>query len=64
MRTSQITSQILYSKVTGIYYAKVKGVLYKYPAYGGAERGWVKSEYRGTLKHMKPASKAEIRELK
>lgn len=54
---------ILYSSVTEIYYKKVKGVLMRYSAYGGAERGWVTSAYSGDFKHMKPATDKQIKEL-
>lgn len=55
---------VMYSIVTEIYYKVVKGVLMKYPTYGGAERGWAESMYSGNFKHMKVATAKEIKDLK
>lgn len=55
---------VMFSPATDIYYKNVKGILMKYPNYGGAERGWAESMYSGNFKHMKVATEKQIRELK
>ena len=55
---------VLVSPITSIYYKNVKGVIMKYPAYAGAERGWTKAQYVKSFKHMKRATVEEIRRLK
>ena len=55
---------VMYSKITEIYYKMVKGILYKYPTYGGAERKWTTSMYSLGFKHMKVATKQQLKGLK
>ena len=71
------SSNIVYSKVTEIYYKLVDGVLYRYPTYANAEPGWAKSGYskdfRGSnwsvvtqaqfLKHTQPKPKPTERTI-
>jgi len=54
---------VLHSSVTDIYYKTVKGVLYKYPDYPGAARGWDESMYTGAFSHMNKVSKADVKRL-
>ena len=55
---------VLYSPVTEIYYKKAKGVLRKYPSYGGADRRWCVSAYSMGVKHMRKVSAKEAKGLK
>jgi hypothetical protein len=54
---------VMYSKVTEIYYKMIKGILYKYPTYGGADRQWSPSMYSMGFKAMKVATKEQIKRL-
>ena len=54
---------VMYSPITEIYYKTVKGILYKYPTYGGADRRWSPSMYSMGFKAMKVATKIQIKRL-
>jgi len=55
---------VLFSKVTEIYYIIINKVLFKYPAYGVAEKKWIESAYRGTFNHMTKINSSELEVLK
>jgi len=56
MAKIKIVGDIHYSKTTQIYYTRVNGVLWKYPVYPGAQRGWAESAYGGDEKKFTKVS--------
>ena len=54
---------VMYSPVTEIYYKIGKGILYKYPTYGGAAQQWSPSMYSLGFRAMKVATKTQIKRL-
>ena len=59
-----IDGKIYFSKVTNIFYKRVKGVLMKFPAYGGADREWSKSAYKGSQTWFIEADKELLKEMR
>ena len=43
-------NNIVYSKITQIYYKRIKGELYKFPSYAGADSQWDKASYSKDFK--------------